>query len=395
MRTTLVLTLALSLVFGSCEGGLFGKKESGASTPAPVGPPAVTSMLLQYREMKEPAILPAVVGAERSIRLYALEGGIVRTVYKNLGDYVVEGEVVAELDQPVLVQELRQADLRLQQLKSQKAGATATIARAEAGEKYYKKLYDRLSRTPGQATNLQADDIAKAEMNWKQSEADRLLAVAQNTMLDAEIAAAEELVNTLRLRVEGLVVKAPFSGYLSKRMANPGNLFYPALRDTHSFPVAEMVDPASLEIWLRFPTSLAGCLEMGTPLEIKAGAQTKTSSIERIGWVVDTAQQTIQAVARLDNTDKSLRPGQSVEVRTTQSCAWNVLAVPKEAVFQNYSAPYIWIVEESQARQVPVTLGVESEGWVEIAGSKIREGMIVVTRSPVVLSEGLAVQVVE
>jgi RND family efflux transporter MFP subunit len=375
----------LIILFVGCENNQFSNPfQRSEPLFAPVRDsvsttPEATTVEIELRTFQAPIELEAVLEPKHSFPMYSLEGGIVKAVYKQLGDYVVEGEVVAELENPRLAYELEVAKARLQEMREREAGADALLASRKAQEKYFKTLYDRMTRNYGDnSESLTADKLSKAELEWEQARSLREQVIAENELLQEGVEAMDSVVQTLQARVDQLVLKAPFSGFLAQYRIQRGDLVRPAFSDTSCLPLAKLVDATQLVVRVQVPADALSCIQKGIPVALEGEDFLERAVVSRIGLSIDPGTQTFPAEVDIENPEKTLRPGHRVQVRTESGCSRQQLAVPLEAVQDRSSAPYLWVLQEGTATAVPVVLGLEADGFVGVSGEGLDVGTEVV-----------------
>jgi multidrug efflux pump subunit AcrA (membrane-fusion protein) len=94
---------------------------------------------------------------------------------------------------------------------------------------------------------------------------------------------------------------------------------------------------------------------------------------------VDANSGTVSVWAALP-ADSGLRPGQFVPVQIVTAVHTNCLAAPEAGVVTDESGQStIALVHGDEADQTAVQTGFRENGWVEITGSGLKPGDVVVT----------------
>ena len=109
-------------------------------------------------------------------------------------------------------------------------------------------------------------------------------------------------------------------------------------------------------------------IKPGQTIEVIADAlpgERFAGQIDAINPRVDANGRSLEIRAKLENTAGKLRPGMFVRVRVIVGERTNALLVPEEAIVPQ-GRVYVYKVIESQARRVPVKIGVRREALVEI-----------------------------
>jgi len=162
--------------------------------------------------------------------------------------------------------------------------------------------------------------------------------------------------------LKSYTVKAPISGVITQRDANPGEqtdgrqLF--TITDTSSVWVDLSVFPADRER-----------VHAGTPVTIHAatGVQSVESMIDRVN-VLAEVNQTVMARAVLDNTDGQFLPGTYVTAEVAVGTHKVPLAVKRTGLqaFRDFTVVFAQFGDEYEVRMLE--LGRQDREWVEVLG---------------------------
>jgi len=205
---------------------------------------------------------------------------------------------------------------------------------------------------------------ATADYAEQEVERQKKLYAQQNTSL-RNLQNAEAQLALLR-------VTAPLSGTVTRLNVKPGEAV-----DVNSL-VAEVMDLSRLAVSAAIPASEAAAIKAGQEVQVLIGPSV-TTTLSFVSPVVDTNNGTVLARATLP-ADSGLRPGQFVQLRVVTAVHADGLAAPGESVVTGESGhSVIALVNGDEATQMPVQTGLREDGWVEVAGNGIKEGVSVVT----------------
>ncbi len=283
--------------------------------------------------------------ARRVARIYNQEEGRILELPWFEGDAVESGALLLRLDDALLRAEL------------DKAKATARQARLDL--KRWKNLVDRNAASK--------DEFERSR-----------------TALD--IAAAEQ--HMLQTRLGYMQINAPFSGLVSARLVEPGDVVG---EHTH---VLTLVDPSSLVIEVRISELLLPRLAVGDAVGVRIDAldnQSLSGSILRIHPQLDrnTRQGVLEIL--LEPVPEKARAGQFARV-TLKTAATPRLLLPFSALQRDRQGEFVYRVDDqSKARRAPVHSGLRVADRVEILQG-LNVGDEVVTRGFLGLSAGKQVQ---
>jgi HlyD family secretion protein len=93
----------------------------------------------------------------------------------------------------------------------------------------------------------------------------------------------------------------------------------------------------------------------------------------------------------VDSEQEGLLPGFTVNVKIIVVPEKERLSVPYEAVVDRDGQKFVYIVEQKQARQIPVEVGLEGDLSLEITKG-LEEGATVILNPPDNLEDGQAVK---
>ena len=162
--------------------------------------------------------------------------------------------------------------------------------------------------------------------------------------------------------LKSYTIKAPISGVITQRNANPGE-------QTGGRQLFTITDTSSVWVDLSvFPADRARVIA-GAPVTITAaiGGQPVESTIVRVN-VRAEANQSVTARAVLDNSDGRYLPGTYVTAEVTVGTHPVPLAVKRTGLqaFRDFTVVYAQIGDEYEVRMLE--LGRQDREWVEVLG---------------------------
>lgn len=129
------------------------------------------------------------------------------------------------------------------------------------------------------------------------------------------------------------------------------------------------------------PQSQGADLAVGQAVEsrfVGMPGQVVKGAVSAILPAIAGDSRTVQVRVELPNTDGTLRPGMTAQVRLAQSSAQSVLQVPSEALIRTGKRTLVMLAEEGgHYRPVDVEVGAESQEMTVIR-SGLQEGQQVV-----------------
>lgn len=281
------------------------------------------------------AVNSVVVKARVSGELIELKG--------REGDSVSAGEVIARINPVEFQRRLRQAEQQADAAKTQ-----IDIA---------KRQYDNNKALVDQGF------ISKTALDASSA----TLAGAQATF-NAALAGAD----VARITLEDTVLRAPISGQISARLAQPGEHIGMDAR------LLEVVDLSSLELEATLSPADAMAVRVGqqATLSLEGSAQTISAKVNRINPIVQANSRSVLVYLRLQST-AGLKQGMygqgELQLRQFQS-----LALPLSAVRTDKPQPYVQMLNKDKVVHQTVRMG--QRGHVDHAAAG--EPWVVITDVP-------------
>ncbi|MFO7776691.1 MAG: efflux RND transporter periplasmic adaptor subunit [Candidatus Hydrogenedentota bacterium] len=301
------------------------------------------------------------------------------------GDSVEEGEKLAEINRAtyraevktaeasLAVAEANLADLRAGSRREEIDIARENIREAEEAAAYEKDYRERGAQLV-ESGALAGEELDKARVNHVTAQA-RLYAARREleiretgptpTAIAAQEARVEEAAAKLeeaRTRLEESVLTAPFDGVVTKIFARPGDTAAPRV------PLLEMVDMNSLALRFTVPEAQAAAVQQGMPVTARLDAlpeKNHSGEVVRVYPELDPEMRTRTVEALLDNPPE-LVPNMFARVRVMLREA-EAIVLPAHAILLSPSGEdVVYVIEDGQAQQRPVTLGIDQGERVEI-----------------------------
>ncbi|MEO0928057.1 MAG: efflux RND transporter periplasmic adaptor subunit [Cyanobacteria bacterium J06643_13] len=381
---------------------------------APPARPVETIALTAGTGNRQIRLLGQVEAGERATISPQIDGTVQRVLVRE-GDRITPGMTVAVIDDADSKLALAEAEARLAQERGNLARLQVgtrpeIIAQREAeldtAIALETEAEDNLSRvsslTEDGALSRRALVEARAEASAATSERFRvqaLLAEAQAGFTKEEIAAQQGLVAAAQaavrqadLGMERTEIKAPFSGIVQSREADPGD--YLEIND----PILTMVSDRTLDIFLEVPESLSGQVAPGMEISLNARALPNWQQETEITAVVPTANTSSRRQlvrVSLDNPPENLMPGMAVQGSLTMPVEnADTFIVPRDALTRRGNEWLLFTIENGQAKQISVEMIADMGQEMAIVNPELQEGQNIVVTGGDGLADNAAVQVV-
>lgn len=204
----------------------------------------------------------------------------------------------------------------------------------------------------------------------------------------SQLAVAQASVALAQAELDKTIIRAPFDGLVGLKNISVGDYLSPGIE----LVAIEAVDP--LDVDFRIPEHYLSRIAVGLPITIRLDSfpnQSFKGAVGAISPVVDATGRSLLLRAHVPNSEMTLRPGLFARV-TLALGADEVVMVPETAIAPSGNNQYVFKVVNGVAQRIEVAIGLRREGWVEVAG--IKKGEWVVVRGTQKVAEGTAVNVV-
>ncbi len=293
----------------------------------------------------ETITLPGNIVGWYEAPIYARVTGYVKMWYKDYGDQVKKGDILAEINAPDLDAEYAQAKADLEAERAKYALAVVTAKRYEA--------FRNTHAVSEQSITVQVQNM-KAQA--------------------AVVKASEQKVRNMEAFIQFKTIVAPFDGVVTQRNINvgdlvskEGNLSTPNAK-SNLFTVA-VID--SLRLFVSVPESFGPFLQPGLTADVTVPQiphRHFTSKFLTVSKGFDVSTRTAVTVFTIDNEDRALWPGSYAQVHLTAPIDRQSFTIPSTAlVFQERGTQVAVVTEDGRVHLKPITVSKLMDNAVEVA----------------------------
>ncbi|OYX50452.1 MAG: hypothetical protein B7Y90_03805 [Alphaproteobacteria bacterium 32-64-14] len=282
----------------------------------------------------------AAVGSE-------LAGYRVSRVYVDEGDWVKQGQALAQLDDTLLQAQIAQAE--------------ATLATQKATVTFRRSQLDR------------AESLAK-EGAVSQAALDQSRMEAASS--EASLLASQANVNEMKVRQSRMTLRAPVAGAVLQRALRPGDI-----SGGSATPYFRIARDGLIELDAEMPDTALAHVKIGDTVSVTLGTgETITGKVRFISPRVDSNTNLGRARVALP-FDANLRPGSFAEARFNAASA-GVLSVPASAIrYESGGASVMVVDDKNMVKQTPVKLGQRAGDFVELVEGPAAGARVLATGS--------------
>jgi RND family efflux transporter MFP subunit len=216
----------------------------------------------------------------------------------------------------------------------------------------------------------------------------------------ARIVAADAAVSSAKTQLDLHTIRAPIDGVLDSLSCRLGQTL--ALSTT----VGEVVDLRQVYVQVWLPAPDARLVRTGQTARITASEWRKNQAtslpsesgqlvgkVTFVGRAVDPQTGNLPVRILVDNSQERLPLGQTVAATIAVAEQAGALAVPAEAIEDLGEGPVLNVVREGKSAVLHPRLGARDDQWVEVVGTDLREGELVIVEGGYNLPEGTEVTV--
>jgi RND family efflux transporter MFP subunit len=260
------------------------------------------------------------------------------------GDQVSKGQVLAKLDDELISLQIENAKLNIAQLKND---------------------------------NLRFVNLRK-EQAVSSMEAEKM---------ELALKSAEVQLKQLQKQLRATKVLAPFSGVVTKKMADLGSMVMPGT------PIVELTDIGQLKLVISVPERDVLKFKKGQKVNVSVDAQNATisGSIYSISVQADALHNfKVQVLVNNSNANKILS-GMYGNVALDNNAKVVALAVPRKALIGSTKKPQIYVVRNGKAKLTSFSPGAADGNFLEVVSGLTSADEIVV-KGQVNLEDGMNIK---
>ena len=296
--------------------------------------------------------LPANVSPLYQTTLYAKVSGYLKWIGPDKGDRVKKDQVVAVIDAPEVEEQYRQA---------------------VADYKIKKITYERMANVWRQSPDV----IAKQDVD----------------VAEAAFEGARHLMEQRIALRDYTKVRAPYTGTITARFADPGALIQVATSSSAgAIPLFTIMDLQTVRVYANVPQEDTPWAKVGTPavLTVKElpGRPFK-GTVTRTTLALDPSTRSLLIEVDLPNPDQALHPGTFGELTLELQNTPDALVIPAGALLTHGHNKLVFIADHGKAVERKIRTGLSDGRWVAVLeGLNGTENVVVVGKEK--LTEGTA-----
>ena len=340
------------------------------------------------------------IKASESTSVSSKASGVASVVYKEIGDYVQEGETLLLIDDTDYRTQYNQAQAAYNgavaqynsikngtarqtklQLESALSAARIEYNNAKTNYENQKVLYENgaVSKTAYDAAVTRFDN-AKLNLDTAQNNYD----LTVNVVLEESKTNAQAAVNTAKVSMQAAqnalsntVVKAPISGYIASRNANKGQMV-PAGVEIFSIKATQ-----SVEAQINVTEAVISEIAVGTKAVVNvksADAESIEGTVTNVSPVKNAQTGMYLVCVAVENADGKIKDGMFADITLTLNDSADALTVPSEAVLEDKDGTkYVYVASKNEAKRKNIKVGIINDKYTEVISGIGEKDKVVVS----------------
>jgi RND family efflux transporter MFP subunit len=336
--------------------------------------------------------------------------GRVCKLHHDVADRVRPGELLLEVDptdfklsveQAERTLEVELAKLGFKELPDSRVDLdkVPTVMQACTRMEYARSRHER-SRQLALSRAAAAEDVENTATEYRAAHAEHanqlLIAragLATIRMKQTALAVARQQLADTRVCTPTPTLPVPGKGedayVITQRAIAEGTLVRPG---TELF---KLVINRTLKLRVPVPERYSPEVRLGQTVDVATAAFPRpvAGTVARISPAVEPTTRTFQVEILIPNENGDLKPGSFAKAAIRTRLDTQAVAVPLSALVQFAGVTKVFLAQDGRAKEVQVTLGVQTPEWVEIASPPLPRGALVVTSGQTILASGSPVSV--
>lgn len=314
----------------------------------------------------------------RETKLSAEVQGKINSIFVDAGSYVKQGQSLVKLDDALLKQQLKTAEVMIQNLTAeteiQLQNNTIQLEGLEADVRRFKVL--------AASEAIQGVQLEKVEIQLKSVQNQRRTLQQQSAIKNAEAQKASILE-----QIKKTSIFAPFSGIVTAKLSEVGSFAGPGV------PLVQLSELGRLKFVINVPESNLKRFALGQVFEVTPDAYNTSSFSAKVSMIGSKANlgNSFPVQFELQNTsDFKLKAGMLGRISKNTNGTIKGIILPAAVLQGSADSPKVYVVSDGKAVLKPVTISSRIDNRVVI-GSGITEGDEVIVAGFINLFEGAKV----
>ncbi len=252
-----------------------------------------------------------------------------------VGDDVKKGEIIVKLDSPELQNSVKMESVKL------------NLDLTQRDYEKQQSLYDKGGVTLSE------------------------LKSAERSLIDSKYS-----FESAELQLAKLNIIVPFDGILTDI-----TYYTPGIKVASGSAIATVMNYSKLTMDVNLPAKRIGRITEGQKARISnvnLPGKTFDGQIIDVSPALDASTHTFKATVRVENPDRSLKPGMFVKVELVVDRRENAVVIPKDVITARRESKSVFVVERGIAVERRIVTGIENPDYVEVTEGLNEEDRLVI-----------------
>jgi RND family efflux transporter MFP subunit len=358
----LLLWVLLAAANVSCERAVEPAADAGDVPPASSGIVEVETARIRRGSIVQRISAPSSIEARREARIGAEVRGRIQEIFVEEGDRVEVDAPLFQIDPESYVLALRQSEAALDRARAERAQTESDLQRSRVLERQNIVAEQEADRI---ATGL---EVARA----REREAGESVAIAKRNL-------------------ERTLVRAPFEGSITRRLADEGTT---ALVQPQTIVVVlqefKVLEAVSTIAEIHFDSIRVGDVVL---LHIDSLPHPIQTEVDVVSDAIDPSNRTFRVKMAVPDPEHRLKAGLFARAEILPRAKSEVLLAPRDALRSQDGRTQVLVVRDGIATLATIEVGLISENAVEVLAGLREDDEVVVGDAARKLGPGMRVRV--
>lgn len=272
-------------------------------------------------------------------RLASESDGKITHIDFDEGDFVKKGHVLLKIDSQILDANIASTQASIKEVRF-------SLEKAKMDFKRYEALLKKAS-----ISQQKYDEFYFQKMQEEQ-----------------KLSALESSLEALKIAKDKKSLRAPFSGYITKRNVNLGEWL------KQGSEVATLINPEKIDILVALSPTYINHIKTGKVIPVQINQKTYQAKIIATLLEGDEKTRTFPLKLRLLKTKDRFFDGMSVQLQLQNTQVTDRLLVPRDAVIKRFGKDVVFIKKENKAMMIPVVILGYQGTQVAVSADALSEG---------------------
>lgn len=303
--------------------------------------------------------------AFQQANIYSRVSGNLERVYVDIGDFAYKGKLIAEIDKTIPEQNVRQTEGLYKQ----------ALAQMENNKVNYERNEDLFNRGLISQSDL---DNSRTAFDIASAQVESALANFKNA----------------RTQLDFCDIRAPFSGYITKRVIDPGTYLTTGAASANN-TIFVMSDIEIVKVMVNVLEKDIPLLDQVVYSEVRVDAypdEIFTAHLDKMSQVIDLNTRTMPTQIDIENRKELLKPGMFANIDLILQIDTNVLTLQKQCVMKDNDGYFVYeLNKDTVAQKKYIQVGIIENNTYEIT-SGLNDDEKVVTVGMELINDGSKVR---